>query len=67
MIIMNRNTSPLKPLSEEQIIKVVKNTDYNQYPDQERQRFINIYAQAYDLNPSEIEVANGSDEWIQKS
>ena len=66
MIIMNRNTSPLKPLSEEQIIKVVKNTDDNQYPDQERQRFINIYAQAYDLNPSEIEVANGSDEWIQK-
>ncbi|HHT24428.1 MAG TPA: histidinol-phosphate aminotransferase family protein [Clostridiaceae bacterium] len=67
MIIMNRNTCPLKPLSNEQIIKVVQNTDYNQYPDQERQRFINIYAKAYDLNPSEIEVANGSDEWIQKA
>ncbi|NLJ70649.1 MAG: histidinol-phosphate aminotransferase family protein [Clostridiaceae bacterium] len=66
MIIMNRNTSPLKPLSEEQIIKVVQNTNYNQYPDQERQRFIDIYAKAYDLNPAEIEVANGSDEWIQK-
>lgn len=66
MIIMNRNTSPLKPLSEEQIIKVVQNTNYNQYPDRERQRFIDIYAEAYDLDPSEIEVANGSDEWIQK-
>ncbi|MGI6579333.1 MAG: pyridoxal phosphate-dependent aminotransferase [Saccharofermentanales bacterium] len=66
MIIMNRNTSPLKPLSEEQIIKVVQNTNYNQYPDRERQRFIDIYAEAYDLDPSEVEVANGSDEWIQK-
>lgn len=67
MIIMNRNTSPIKPLTDEQIVKVVQDTTYNQYPDQERQRFIDIYAAAYDLNPAEIEVANGSDEWIQKA
>ncbi len=66
MIIMNRNTSPIKPLSKEQIIKVVEETEFNQYPDQERARFIQLYADYFDLNPAQIEVANGSDEWIQK-
>ena len=66
MIIMNRNTSPIKPLTDEQIFQAVKKTNINQYPDQERMRFINLYADYFDLNPENIEVANGSDEWIQK-
>ena len=66
MIIMNRNTSPIKPLSDEQIVKAVQATNYNQYPDQERQRFIDIYADYFALDSRKIEVANGSDEWIQK-
>lgn len=66
MIIMNRNTSPLKPLSDEQIAQVVQETDFNNYPDKERDRFVKLYAEAFGLNPTELEVANGSDEWIQK-
>lgn len=67
MIIMNRNTSPIKPLTDDQVVRAVQNTNYNQYPDQERKRFIEIYAKSYGLNPDEIELANGSDEWIQKA
>ncbi|NLJ94257.1 MAG: histidinol-phosphate aminotransferase family protein [Clostridiaceae bacterium] len=66
MIIMNRNTSPIKPLTDEQIFNAVKKTNYNQYPDQERINFINLYADYFGFNPDNIEVANGSDEWIQK-
>lgn len=66
MIIMNRNTSPIKPLSDAQILKVVQKTNFNQYPDQEKQAFVDLYADYFDLNSDKLEVANGSDEWIQK-
>lgn len=66
MIIMNRNTSPVKPLDDAQIAQVVQETDYHQYPDKERNRFVEIYAERFGFDPAELEVANGSDEWIQK-
>lgn len=66
MIIMNRNTSPIKPLTDRDILEVARSTDFNQYPDRERDRFISLYADHYGLDPASIELANGSDEWIQK-
>lgn len=66
MISMDRNISPRSPLSEEDIIRVVKNTNVAAYPGEELERFKNLYADFNHFNPKNIEVANGSDEWIQK-
>lgn len=66
MIVMDRNTCPISPLSNEEIFTAVKNTEVNLYPDTEHQRFIDLYAERYGIDASKIEVANGSDEWIQK-
>lgn len=66
MISMDRNTCPIIPLSEENIKDAIQNTAINLYPEEEYSHFIKLYAQKYNLDPSTIELANGSDEWIQK-
>lgn len=66
MISMDRNTSPTSPLSVQEITEVAANTNIELYPDQELTHFKKLYGKRYDINPENIEVANGSDEWIQK-
>jgi histidinol-phosphate aminotransferase len=66
MISMDRNTSPKSPLSKEQIIKAVNRTNIEVYPEEELTRFKRLYAERNGFSPENIEVANGSDEWLQK-
>lgn len=65
-VIMNRNTSPIRPLSDQDIIDAVLATPFNQYPEEEEANFISAYASYAGLEPEQVAVANGSDEWIQK-
>lgn len=67
MIHMDRNTSPISPLSTEAIRGVIENTVLYEYPSDEIVRFKKLYADYYDISPEQVEVANGSDEWIQKT
>lgn len=67
MIHMDRNTSPISPLSDEAIREVVENTVLYEYPSDEIIRFKKLYADYYNIRPEQVEVANGSDEWIQKT
>lgn len=66
MIIMDRNTSPISPLSDEAMMEVLSQTKINEYPSAESDHFKKTYADYYNIDPDNIEVANGSDEWIQK-
>jgi histidinol-phosphate aminotransferase len=65
MISMDRNTCPIAPLSDDDIKEAVQHTAVNLYPEQEHQRFIELYTERYNIKDS-VELANGSDEWIQK-
>lgn len=67
MIHMDRNTSPISPLSEAAVGEVVRNTVLYEYPSDEIIRFKRLYADYYNISPDQVEVANGSDEWIQKT
>ena len=67
MIIMDRNTSPISPLSEEAMMDVLARTKINEYPGAEIDHFKQLYADYYNISPDDLEVANGSDEWIQKT
>ena len=66
MISMDRNTSPKSPLSKEQITDAVNRTNIEVYPEEELMRFKKLYAKQNGFSPENIEVANGSDEWLQK-
>lgn len=66
MISMDRNTSPKSPLTKEQIIDAVNRTNVAVYPEEELTRFKQLYAKRNGFLPENIEVANGSDEWLQK-
>lgn len=66
MISMDRNTSPKSPLTKEQIIDAVNRTNVEVYPEEELTRFKQLYAKRNGFLPENIEVANGSDEWLQK-
>ena len=63
---MDRNTSPISPFSKKDYEKAYENTFPHLYPELEIQRFKNIYGEINDFRPDEIELANGSDEWLQK-
>lgn len=67
MIIMNRNTSPISPLKKDYYQDLPKMSAYNQYPDQEIARFKANYSHWSGLTAENLELANGSDEWIQKA
>ena len=66
MISMDRNTSPKSPLSKEQIVEAVSKTNIEVYPEVELERFKELYAKRNGFSSENIEVANGSDEWLQK-
>lgn len=67
MKIMNRNTSPISPFTEEDYAKAYQLTAENQYPEIEINRFKENYARLNkDFPARQIELANGADEWIQK-
>lgn len=66
MISMDRNTSPISPFTAEDYQRAFQETAENHYPDQEIVRFKEIYAQISGWPVDSIELANGSDEWLQK-
>lgn len=66
MISMDRNTSPKSPLSKDQIVEAVSKTNIEVYPEEELTRFKELYSKRNGFKPENIEVANGSDEWLQK-
>jgi len=63
---MDRNTSPISPFTKKDYEKAYENTFPHLYPEDEIQRFKNIYGKINNFRPDEIELANGSDEWLQK-
>lgn len=66
MIRINKNESPIKALDDETLKNIIINSNFNLYPDTEYDDFVKAYASFYQLFPSQIACANGSDEWIQK-
>lgn len=65
-IIMNRNTSPISPFKPEDYQLAYELTEEQNYPYQEIDRFKANYARLANWEVAQIELANGSDEWIQK-
>lgn len=63
---INRNTSPKRPLTDQQLQDIILNTAIHLYPEAELDRFKTLYADYYQLNSAQIELANGSDDWLQK-
>lgn len=66
MIRINKNESPLRPLTEAQLTSIIHHASFNFYPDEEYERFKAGYARYYNLSPDQIIAGNGSDELIQK-
>lgn len=66
MIRINKNESPLRPLTETQLASIIQNASFNFYPDEEYERFKAAYARYYNLSADQIIAGNGSDELIQK-
>src|SRR5699024_4355959 len=66
MIRINKNESPLKPLSNEQLATIIQQAAFNLYPDDEYERFKQAYAEYHQILPDQVIAGNGSDELIQK-
>lgn len=66
MIRINKNESPLKPLSNEQLATIIQQAAFNFYPDDEYERFKRAYAAFHNISPDQVIAGNGSDELIQK-
>lgn len=66
MIRINKNESPIPALNPEILTDIITKAEFNFYPDEEYDAFINAYANYYQLSPTQVSAANGSDEWIQK-
>lgn len=66
MIRINKNESPIPAMDPTILKDIISNSDFNFYPDEEYDAFINAYAHYYQLSPNQVSAANGSDEWIQK-
>lgn len=66
MIRINKNESPIPALEDDALREIISNANFNFYPDQEYDAFIQSYANYYNLSPKQVSAANGSDEWIQK-
>lgn len=67
MIRIDKNESPYRALTEDEIGKLAIDTHFNQYAEDEYLELQKSYASYNNLNPNLISFANGSDEWIQKS
>lgn len=63
---INRNTSPTRPLTDQQLQEIILKTPIHLYPEEELDRFKQLYADYNQLDPTHIELANGSDDWLQK-
>ncbi|GGI42335.1 aminotransferase class I/II-fold pyridoxal phosphate-dependent enzyme [Mammaliicoccus stepanovicii] len=66
MIRINKNESPIPALDDQALKDIITSSNFNFYPDDEYDAFIQSYANYYNLLPKQISAANGSDEWIQK-
>lgn len=66
MISMDRNTSPISPFTSDDYKMALQQTNEHNYPFQEIVRFKENYAEISGWLPEEMELANGSDEWLQK-
>ena len=66
MIPINKNESPITPLSQEQLKLIIKDLNYNLYPNEKYEQFLEAYAKFYNIKFTQITAANGSDELIQK-
>lgn len=66
MIPIDKNESPIVPLSQAQMNNILSDMQMNLYPDDEYIKFREAYASFYKLKPTQIIAANGSDELIQK-
>ena len=66
MIRINKNESPLRPLSESQLATIINDSAFNFYPDAEYEQFKRAYADFYHFQAEQIIAGNGSDELIQK-
>lgn len=64
--LINRNVSPTRPLTDDQLKEIIINTDIHLYPENELSRFKKLYAAYNQLDINQIELANGSDDWLQK-
>lgn len=67
MIRINKNESPYRALTEDEIAKIAVDTHFNEYAEDEYEDLQEAYATFNDLDPKRVAFANGSDEWIQKS
>ena len=61
MIRINKNESPLRPLTEAQLTSIIHHASFNFYPDEEYERFKAGYSRYYNLSPDQIIAGNGSD------
>lgn len=66
MIRINKNESPLRPLSAAQLATLIQEASFNFYPDDEYERFKAAYAKYYNISAAQVIAGNGSDELIQK-
>ncbi|MBV5191627.1 histidinol-phosphate aminotransferase [Staphylococcus chromogenes] len=67
MIHMDKNESPLQPLSRSTLHELLDQCAYHLYPDEAYEQFKKAYAQYYgDLSENQICIGNGSDDLIQK-
>lgn len=67
MIRINKNESPHRALTEDEISKIAIETHFNKYAENEYENLQEVYAEYNGLNPDLVSFANGSDEWIQKA
>lgn len=66
MIRINKNESPLRPLTDSQLATIIQEASFNFYPDDEYERFKAAYANYYGYTAEQVIAGNGSDELIQK-
>lgn len=67
MIRINKNESPYRALTKDEISTIAIETHFNKYADDEYEKLQESYAAFNGLDPSLVSFANGSDEWIQKA
>lgn len=67
MIRIDKNESPYRALTEEEISQIAIDTHFNQYADNEYEKLQESYAAYNGLDARLLSFANGSDEWIQKA
>lgn len=67
MIRIDKNESPHRALTENEISKIAVDTHFNKYAENEYLQLQKSYANYNGLDANLVSFANGSDEWIQKA